>query len=102
MTCLTTQSNLVIYVYVSFAAEKENIEFFRKICSLQINTYGQRIALMNFYECSRSRSFLELGKRSFTFLNKKIVFSEIARPIKTNFYVLRVNESIYGVCPRNT
>ena len=31
-----TQSNLVMYVYryVSFAAEKENINFFRKICSL--------------------------------------------------------------------
>ena len=54
-------------------------------CDLKVGRRRQRIEFMKVYEYSRSRSFLHLGPRSFTYENENLLFSETTGPFLTKF-----------------
>ena len=49
-------------------------------CDLKVEKCSQLIELMKVCEYSRSRSFLDLGPRSFSYENKNLLFSEATVP----------------------
>ena len=49
-------------------------------CDLKVGRYRQLIDFMKICEYLRSRSFLDLGPRSFTYKNSNLIFSETIGP----------------------
>ena len=49
-------------------------------CDLKVGRYRQLIDFMKVCEYRRSRSFLDLGPRSFTYKNSNQIFSETTVP----------------------
>ena len=49
-------------------------------CDLKVGRYRQLIDFMKVYEYLRSRSFLDLGRRSCTYKNSNQIFSETTEP----------------------
>ena len=49
-------------------------------CDLKVGRCRQLIEFYKVYEYSRSRSFFDLGPRSFTHENKNLLFSETTGP----------------------
>ena len=52
-------------------------------CDLKVGRCRQLIEFMKVCEYSRSRSFLDLGPRSFTYENDNLLFSETTGPFLT-------------------
>ena len=49
-------------------------------CDLKVGRYRQLHEFMKVYEYLRSRSFLDLDPRSFTYKNSNLIFSKTTEP----------------------
>ena len=60
----------------------KTVDFSKTIeaCDLKVGRYRQLNDFMKVCEYQRSRSFLDLGPRSFTYKNSNLIFSETTEP----------------------
>ena len=58
-------------------------------CDLKFGRCRQLIELMKVFEYSRSRSFIDLGPRSFTYENQNLTFLGNLWAILTKFYIFK-------------
>ena len=84
---LTLTYFMTNFVTYAFIGKSETVDFSETIaaCDLKIGRCRQLIELIKVCEYSRSRSFLDLGQRSLTFENLKLLFSETTEPFLTKF-----------------
>ena len=85
LTYFTARSNFVKY---AFLLEKWKTVYFSETiaaCDLKVRRCKQLIEFMKLCEYSRSRSFFDLGSRSFTYENQNWLFSETTGPFLTKF-----------------
>ena len=75
LTHFTARSNLIPYAFVCEKGKTMDFSETIVVCDIKVGRCFELNDFMNFYETQRSRSFIDLGRRSFRFKNFQTSFT---------------------------